>query len=38
MIFSNPRAFPKAQTTSALAGLVDLMPTMADIAGVNTRN
>jgi choline-sulfatase len=38
MIFSNPRAFPKAQTTSALAGLIDLMPTMADIAGVNTRD
>lgn len=34
MIFSNPRAFPKAQTTKALAGLIDLMPTMADIAGV----
>jgi arylsulfatase A-like enzyme len=34
MIFSNPRAFPKAQTTQALAGLIDLMPTMADIAGV----
>jgi choline-sulfatase len=38
MIFSNPRAFPKAQTTQALAGLIDLMPTMADIAGVKTAD
>lgn len=35
MIFSNPRAFPMAQTTQALAGLIDLMPTMADIVGAN---
>ena len=38
MIFSNPRAFPKAQTTRALAGLIDLMPTMADIAGVKAAD
>lgn len=38
MIFSNPRAFPKAQTTQALAGLIDLMPTMADIAGVKAAD
>jgi arylsulfatase A-like enzyme len=38
MIFSNPRAFPKAQTTQALAGLIDLMPTMADIAGVKASD
>jgi arylsulfatase A-like enzyme len=38
MIFSNPMAFPTAQTTQALAGLIDLMPTMADIAGVNTAD
>ncbi|HWM26458.1 MAG TPA: sulfatase-like hydrolase/transferase [Chthoniobacterales bacterium] len=38
MIFSNPRAFPIAQTTRALAGLIDLMPTMADIVGVNAAD
>jgi choline-sulfatase len=38
MIFSNPVAFPEAQTTQAMAGLIDLMPTMADIAGVNTAD
>jgi len=43
MIFSNPLAFKphatnevfKPQTTQALAGLIDLMPTIADIVGVN---
>lgn len=34
MIFSNPIMFPEAQTTEALAGLIDLMPTFAEIIGV----
>lgn len=39
MIFSNP-VFKKrgaGQTTEALAGLIDLMPTMASVAGVRDR-
>ena len=34
MIFSNPILFPKPQTTESLAGLIDLMPTLASIIGV----
>ncbi len=35
MIFSNPKVFPEPQTTEALAGLIDLMPTLARVAGVD---
>lgn len=38
MIFSNPNMFPEAQTTNAFAGLIDLMPTMANIAGVKSKH
>jgi arylsulfatase A-like enzyme len=34
MIFSNPALFPTAQSTDSLAGLIDIMPTLATIAGV----
>jgi arylsulfatase A-like enzyme len=34
LIFSNPRLFPEGQTTDALAGLVDIVPTLAALAGV----
>ncbi len=32
MIFSNPKLFPKAMETDSLAGLIDILPTIADIA------
>ena len=35
LIFSNPRLFPEAQETGALAALVDIVPTLASIAGVS---
>jgi len=35
MIFSNPILFPEAQETHSLSGLIDLMPTLATVAGVN---
>jgi arylsulfatase A-like enzyme len=35
LIFSNPRLFPKPKSTEALAGLIDLMPTLASFAGVD---
>ncbi len=35
MIFSNPILFPKGQTTDSLSGLIDLMPTLASLIGVN---
>ena len=35
MIFSHP-AFDGSQTTDSFAGLIDLMPTMAEISGANT--
>lgn len=38
MIFSNPIAFPKAETTDALAGLIDLMPTIAEIVGIPQKH
>jgi hypothetical protein len=34
LIFSNPLFFPTPQTTDAFAGLVDLLPTLATLAGV----
>jgi hypothetical protein len=34
LIISNPRLFPEPQTTGALASLVDVLPTLASIAGV----
>ena len=34
LIFSNPRLFPKGQTTDALAALVDIVPTLATLVGV----
>ena len=34
LIVSNPRLFPEGQTTEALAGLVDIVPTLAALAGV----
>lgn len=33
LIISNPRLFPKAQTSDAMASLIDLMPTVAALAG-----
>jgi len=38
MIFSNPKMFPNAQTTNSFAGLIDLMPTMANLAGVTSNH
>lgn len=34
MIFSNPVLFPNPVKTTSMAGLIDLMPTIADITGV----
>lgn len=34
LVVSNPRLFPSAVTTTALAGLIDVMPTLATIADV----
>ncbi|NJL55139.1 sulfatase-like hydrolase/transferase [bacterium] len=34
LIFSNPKLFPEPQTTAAFASLVDILPTLAAIAGV----
>ncbi|NJL56675.1 sulfatase-like hydrolase/transferase [bacterium] len=34
LIFSNPKLFPEPQTTEAFASLVDILPTLAAIAGV----
>lgn len=34
MIFSNPRLFPKPESTEALGSLIDILPTLATIAGV----
>ncbi len=38
MIFSNPKMYPEPQTTEALSGLIDLMPTLANIAGVDRKH
>jgi arylsulfatase A-like enzyme len=35
MIFSNPTLWPTAKTSSAMAGTVDILPTLATIAGVD---
>lgn len=37
-IISNPVLFPEGETTDALAGLIDIMPTLATIADVPDRN
>jgi arylsulfatase A-like enzyme len=34
LIVSNPRLYPKAQSTDALASLIDIVPTLASIGGV----
>ncbi len=34
MIFSNPALFPKPLETNALAGLIDVMPTLMAVAGI----
>ena len=34
LIFSIPKMYPSAQTTDALAGLIDVLPTLASVAGV----
>ncbi|NES18187.1 MAG: sulfatase-like hydrolase/transferase [Symploca sp. SIO3E6] len=34
LVFSNPKLFPKAKETDTLASAVDLLPTLAKIAGV----
>jgi choline-sulfatase len=33
LVFSNPLAFPEPQTTTSLASLIDLLPTLATVAG-----
>jgi choline-sulfatase len=33
LVFSNPRMFPEPQATSAPAGLIDLIPTLASLCG-----
>ena len=38
MIFSNPKLFPKGKTTNSLSSLVDIMPTLATIAGVDKNH
>ncbi len=37
LIFSNPKMFPEPQATDAFAGLIDILPTLASIAGVPNR-
>ena len=34
LIVSNPRLYPRAQTTDAFAGLIDIVPTLTTIGGV----
>lgn len=34
LVISNPRLFPQSATTGAMASLIDLMPTLATLAGV----
>jgi arylsulfatase A-like enzyme len=38
MIFSNPILFPEAQSTNAFAGLIDLMPTLANFVGLDSSH
>lgn len=35
LVFSNPRLFPRGQSSSSLASLVDLAPTLLSLAGVS---
>ncbi len=37
-VVSNPRLFPKPQATAALASLIDVLPTVATLAGVPERD
>lgn len=37
-VVSNPRLFPRAETTDALASLIDVLPTLATLAGVPERD
>lgn len=37
-IVSNPRLFPKPETTDAFAGLIDILPTLATLGGVPDRD
>jgi arylsulfatase A-like enzyme len=34
LIVSNPRLYPRTETTDAFAGLIDVLPTLASVAGV----
>ncbi|HET7463720.1 MAG TPA: sulfatase-like hydrolase/transferase [Longimicrobium sp.] len=38
LIFSNPRAFPQGVTTDAFASLLDLVPTLASVAGLPAQD
>ena len=38
MIFSNPKLFPSPKVTNSLAGLIDVLPTLATIAGTPNRD
>ncbi|MFD6677224.1 sulfatase-like hydrolase/transferase [Rhodococcus zopfii] len=38
LVVSNPRMFPQAVSTDALASLIDVMPTLATLAGVPDRS
>jgi choline-sulfatase len=37
-VVSNPRLFPRAETTDSLASLIDILPTLATLAGVPERD
>lgn len=37
-VVSSPRLFPRAETTGALASLIDVLPTLATLAGVPDRD
>lgn len=38
LIFSNPKAFPQGVTTDAFASLLDLLPTLASVAGLPAQS
>lgn len=38
MIFSNPKLYPEPLETDSLSGLIDLMPTLATVAGVEKHH
>src|ERR1700683_2938061 len=38
MIFSNPVLFPKPLETNALAGLIDVLPTLMSVAGIKPES